>query len=176
MGYCLSVYLDDLDKLQRWLNSGDQEVSEVAGVEPAVVAGLKRVLNGEDVSDFDAASLIKAFGALCSRCCTRLGELDHFRYEEEDFPELWNFQWGDSSTSMNIPIADDGLPAMGHWPVTDIATLLQEVKSIDSTERPDYVAQPILTGKDSWSTPIKELERWLTEASKNNKGLIHFYE
>lgn len=69
--------------------------------EPKIpIEGLLREIPGAiSKQDADATEVIEALQDICKSECTFVGELDHFRYEKDDFPWLWQFQFGDGSTS-----------------------------------------------------------------------------
>lgn len=130
------------------------------------VEDIRALLRGDDsgVPKEYVADFVYALYKICEKTCTFVGELDHFRYDEEDLPELHNFQFGvDSTSRINVPVSEDGLPCGVHWTLGDLQKLLSKVDNIDKGGIPEYAEEE-----------MKDFEDWLNSAVKQGKGLFCF--
>jgi hypothetical protein len=180
MGYCITVYTDELDSLNRVLGSRDPELlsglpaqdpdvllSSEDGWESERTTALRKLVEvGLDGNYSRPGATIQALMVLCEKHCTSVGELDNFRYDEDDFPELWDFQFKDSSTDLQLPVdLDHGIPAVNHWPTKDIRQLQERMRKVDLASRKEYT-----------HAAFGALKSWLDKAADESKGLFVFYE
>lgn len=169
MGYLISVYTDNLEAWNGVLTSKDERV--LAGLvdketDPAIIEALRVLVESGLDPDYPyAASMIVASRRVCEKHSRFVGELDHFRYDEDDLPELADFQWGDTSSAFRFPISNTGIPAVNHWPREDALKLLDRVRAVNITSRKEYT-----------QNALRELQSWLSTATEQGMGLMVFYE
>jgi hypothetical protein len=132
------------------------------------VEHLHALLSGESLNFGDgdvARETIESMYALCRKTCKSVGELDHFRFDEDDLSELHQFQFGIGSTSsISFPSVSEGIPCAVHWSDRDLHKLLEKFQSVDADKRPDYVQDA-----------AEEFKDWLETATQKKKGLFCFY-
>ena len=133
---------------------------------PEVAASLQGLIEaGLRIESADPASDIRALHWLCRDRCAFAGEVDNFRYDEEDFKELWILQFGDTESPLQWPIAESGLPAFNHWPLQDILWLTEGMGTVDLQERPEFTHDL-----------FEEVRTWVTAARDQKRGLFVFTE
>jgi len=173
MGYSFDVFQDHDHSITRLLGSGD--VKKLAAVkekapfrrycrDPLFAAAIEQlIMKGPDGRMSDADIVIEAFLEICRVLGRRVGDLDHFRYEEEDFPELTTFKCGRPG-SFEFPGTDDGIPSAGCWSPESLQTFSRELKQGDVSDRPRYVKEP-----------FKQLIDWTSAAADRGEALFVFY-
>ncbi len=107
-----------------------------------------------------------AFEGACRIYCEFVGEIDHFRYDDEDLSELFSLQFGDTSTQLSLLVdQESGLPAVNHWPFEDLQDLEDRLKSCPLNDRPEYTHDVFTC-----------LSLWVAHARQRECGLIVFTE
>lgn len=174
MGYLLSVYTDELELLHRLLGTRDEATlktmlsdENITNEEPEIKAALRDLIDKGFDGDYPSpADTILALNLLYHKHSTWIGELDHFRYEEEDLPELWEFQTGETSSTLDLPVdLENGIPSVKHWPLTDVKRLHKSMLTVNLRDRKEYTHDE-----------FQELRTWLTKAIDASKGLMAFYK
>ncbi len=116
--------------------------------------------------DSEPSAAILAFESVCRIHCEFVGEIDHFRYDDEDLPELFSLQFGDTNTPLSLPVDQElGFPAINHWPFEDLQDLEDRLKSCPLNERPKYTHDVFIC-----------LSLWVANARQRQCGLIVFTE
>jgi hypothetical protein len=169
MGYLITAFTDDVDLFNKVLGSNDPRLKKAEDVETDadVLPAYRRLVEvGLDGDYVNPAAVIRALKLLCDKYCSLVGSIDHFRYDPDDFPELWKFQFGDSSSALQLPVdLDNGIPAINHWPTQDIVRTRDGMREVSIGSRKEYTHEK-----------FRELASWLEIAASQSKELIVFYE
>lgn len=93
------------------------------------------------IDSISAAPVVAVFAMdiLCARHLPLAGDLDHFQYEKEEFPELWALQFGDGKSSLSLPVDDAiDIPCVNHFSAGATVTLLRALEENPASDRPAY--------------------------------------
>jgi hypothetical protein len=168
MGMLISMFFDEPTLVQtlRSDNGASPGASETPD-DPEIAASLQRILEaGARQETDDPSADIYAILWLCRLRCEFAGEIDHFRYDHEDFKELFALQFGDTKSPLKLPVEEVwGLPAVNHWPIEDIMRLAEEMGIVDLSERPEYTHEMFMN-----------VRTWVTAARDKGLGLFIFTE
>jgi hypothetical protein len=135
--------------------------------EPEIAASLQRILEaGVQEETDDPSADIYAILWLCRQRCEFAGEIDHFRYDIDDFEELFELQYGDTKSPLRhqLPVSmETGFPAVNHWSIEDILRLAEELSMVDLSKRPEYAHETFM-----------DVRTWVTAARDKGLGLFIF--
>jgi hypothetical protein len=164
MGTLISMFFDE-PTLAQTLRSGNGASLGILEKpdDPEEAASLQRILEaGARQETDDPSADIYAILWLCRLRCEFAGEIDHFRYDHEDFKELFALQFGDTESPLKLPVEEEwGLPAVNHWPIEDIMRLAEEMGMVDLSERPEYTHEMFMS-----------VRTWVTAARDKGLGLF----
>ena len=108
---------------------------------------LVQELAGKTAENLD--SLIR----LCHQRCELAGELDNFRFDPDEFQELFDLQFGDTQSALKFAVSESGLPALNHWTAQDVRRLADQMKAVDAAEREEYT-QDVFGDVLGWITRL----------------------
>jgi hypothetical protein len=177
VGHWVSVYSVDQAQLDAVIASKNHsEFEKIVAAAPEFArdegkrAYVRRLIDGDfgPGEQSDGGPFIYAFQGICGVCASHSATVEIY-VEEDLFPEIWNFVWGAAEPPQELPVSEQGSPAVGFWDVASLGKQMDIFRKID---------RDALAGRNKgerYDAEILELIAVLQSAQSEGRGIYVFF-